>query len=507
MRKLTLQLILFILGSLTLFYAAIVLVYASSSYELGINSLFTPVVIGYSRGEDGREKIGDLQSGDKIVKVGELPIHIWSDLLRAPGVITLSLENHPAPEWIRDDPITEQRFVRVEYERPGDPQTRQTWCALCPVPMREIVPSVLWLFLKGALFVVGALVYWKRPHDEAALRFYILCVVTLGAYIGGYHWTHILPQPALVIVFMICAILLPVASLHFYLVFPRKKRWLQEYPRRMLLAVYGLPLCTLAGLIGFYGYIRIVPSDLALRDYFPWMVYLCFVVVTLWYIACNISLVHSWRTVQDPMELKQVRCILFGIVLSSVPIAYSLYIVIMRPEEFADGEVTWPMFLASFIVTCAFAIGMTRYRLMELDTIINSSVGYFFVSFLAGLMYYGVVFVGTFFFSRFLSYPTLPAALTVSTTALLFVVALDLARNRFIQALDRRSAVGRPLVDDDCRVAQCRARLRLASARRNGNLSSCGSSRWTAWRTGIGHRRSACRKLEEGARSGNPHKA
>ena len=138
------------------------------------------------------------------------------------------------------------------------------------------------------------------------------------------------------------------------------------------------------------------------------------------------------------MERKQVRCILFGVCFSHIPIGLSFYIVLFEPARFVEGAVTWPMFGASLIVTLAFAIGMTRYRLLELDKIITSGMGYFLVSFLAGLMYYGVVFVGTLFYDRVIENSTLPAALTVSTAALLFVLILDKARSRFQKALDRR---------------------------------------------------------------------
>jgi transcriptional regulator with GAF, ATPase, and Fis domain len=159
------------------------------------------------------------------------------------------------------------------------------------------------------------------------------------------------------------------------------------------------------------------------------------------------ALFHGMRTVQDGMERKQARCILIGVFFSHIPIAHSLYIVLLEPDKFVDGAVTWPMFGASLIVTIAFAIGMTRYRLLELDKIISSSMGYFLVSFLAGLMYYGVVFVGTLFYNPFVTNPTLPAALTVSTTALLFVLLLDLARSRVQRALDRRFSRSKSQLD------------------------------------------------------------
>jgi transcriptional regulator with GAF, ATPase, and Fis domain len=133
-----------------------------------------------------------------------------------------------------------------------------------------------------------------------------------------------------------------------------------------------------------------------------------------------------------------VRCIVTGVLFSYFPIGWSLYIVFFDEARFVEGGATWPMFGASLIVTIAFAIGMTRYRLMELDKIITSGMGYALVSVLAGLMYYAVVFVGTLFYGQFISSSTLPAALTVSTAALLFVLALDAARNRIQAAVDRR---------------------------------------------------------------------
>ncbi len=96
------------------------------------------------------------------------------------------------------------------------------------------------------------------------------------------------------------------------------------------------------------------------------------------------------------------------------------------------------MFGASACLTGAFAIGITRYRLMELDKIITSGVGYFLISFLAGLAYYAVVFLGTLVFNQFIAGPKLSEALTVSTTALVLMLVLDLARTRFKKALDRR---------------------------------------------------------------------
>jgi transcriptional regulator with GAF, ATPase, and Fis domain len=96
------------------------------------------------------------------------------------------------------------------------------------------------------------------------------------------------------------------------------------------------------------------------------------------------------------------------------------------------------MFLASLLVTAAYAVSIMRYRLMQLDKILSSGVVYFLLSFIAGLVYYGVAFVVLFLVnSRGGEWPSLLQAFVVSGTALVLLLALDLARGRLKNALDR----------------------------------------------------------------------
>src|SRR5262249_28745129 len=136
-----------------------------------------------------------------------------------------------------------------------DAEPHRVWCRLGPAPVETLVPSVLWFFLKIGLFAVGAIVFWKRPEDRSAAQFFVLCIVSFGAYMGGYHWSRIVTQPVLFVVFIVCSVLLPAVSLHFYLLFPRPKEFLERRPRTTLLAVYGPALLFLLLLLS--GYLRI----------------------------------------------------------------------------------------------------------------------------------------------------------------------------------------------------------------------------------------------------------
>ncbi|HWY86593.1 MAG TPA: GAF domain-containing protein, partial [Gemmataceae bacterium] len=447
--------LLILAGILAFAYAVVILIYVQSIPDIGLRSAFRPNIMGQAKPFEGARP----EEGDEVTMVGDIEIKTWADLLNAPFHLRDSLrgisgtelapefaELAPLPAWAKKVSVegTEATAVRVAFRKPGANVSLECWCVLGKLPLQDLVPSILWFILEVMLFSVGALVLWKRPTDTAAAQFFLLCIVTLGAFMGGYHWSHIATQPSLLLVFMVCAVLLPVVSLHFYFLFPKKKRWLGTHPKLTLAIIYGPPIVFLVTLMILYFRLRWLVQSQAdsepIKDAFDLLrhainVYLA--VAAVWYVACVVSLVHSFWTVADPTERNQVKWILYGATLALFPISYSLYLAIWEPDAFGAGAATWPMFGASACLTAAFAISITRYRLMELDKIISSGVGYFLVSFLAGLAYYAVVFIGTLIFTQSIAHP-FSAALTVSSTALVLMLALDLARTRFQRALDRR---------------------------------------------------------------------
>ncbi len=438
-------------------YGITVLFYVQAIPEIGLTTAFSPAIQGPPRIYAGpRPEVGDV-----VEKIGETPVGTWADVLHAPFKLRDQLHSiSELPNWAKTVTIDgdQATVVKVQFRRAGATHTYESWCVFGSLPLEELVPSLAWFFLMLSLFLVGALVLWKRPTDDAAVQFFLLCVVTLGAFMGGYHWARIATQPILLLIFIVCAVMLPVASLHFYLVFPRKKSWLTSNPRRTLATIYGPPIAFLTILLIFYLRVRgLVQARAALGadadpiqaqamlaatlDAFELVrktVYVYLGVAAVYYLGCVFALVNSFRTAADSMERNQVKWILYGAVASLFPITYSWYLAVWRPDVFASGGATWPMFAASACLTLAFAVSITRYRMMELDKIISSGMGYFLISFLAGLMYYGVVFVGTLIFNQVIASPPWFEAIAVSTTALLLMLVLDLARTRFKKILDRR---------------------------------------------------------------------
>jgi transcriptional regulator with PAS, ATPase and Fis domain len=468
-------------------YLLCVVVYGYRVPDIGLYWLLSPEVSGVEDKYITAKPVPDLR-GCRVQQIGPSTIRNFPGIIRA----LRDLDPSEAGPYHRIDDGQEQVLVRLQ---PPDSEEEpvEVWCFV-DRSLESLLPSILWLLLKGSLFLVGLLVYWKRPHDRSAAQFFVLSFVTVGAYMGGYHWWRIVPWPALILVFMVCGIVLPAVNLHFYLVFPRPKAILQRHPRWTLGITYGVPLVFLAVIIGSYFHTRSLIQDSGaarathqvvqealqtvqgtnpglgdaaavwqagsaaaaemnqtvgegLRQLGTFiLVYMRLAV--LWYVVSIVCLLHSYWTAADATERNQVKCIFFGSLLALIPISYSLYLVLYHPDAFAKGKATWPMFAGSLCITAAYAVSITRYRLMQLDQIFTSGMVYFLISFLAGLIYYVVVFVAMVVVGQGGTGPSLGNALAVSTTALVLTLVLELARGRLQKVLDRRFRREKHHLDD-----------------------------------------------------------
>ncbi|MCS7046023.1 MAG: sigma 54-interacting transcriptional regulator [Gemmataceae bacterium] len=457
MNRLLVRRLLFLIpGLVILAYALAILIWVQILPDLGLRTAFSTQLRDTSRLHYVEGKIPDRAY---IARIGPLTrIETWVHVLKAPAEINRLRPTEGAladvyPSWAKRERVNGEReddLIKIWLsDQQGGTPCATAWCVLGNIPFDEQIPSLLWFALKACLFAVGGLVFWKRPYDPAATRFYVLCVVTLGAYLGGYHWTNIATIPWMLLVFMVCAVMLPAVNLHFNLSFPRPKPFQQRHPWITAAAVYGVPAVFLAAMIAEYLLLRAAernqdPSAAAYYGPLLTTIFVYFGVAAVWYLLSVAALLHSWRTVSDSTEKNQVKWIFFAAVLALVPISYSVLLAWLDPDAFSAGGATWPMFAVSVCFTVAFAVAITRYRLMELDKIISSSVGYFLVSFLAVVVYY---FVGAVIFSRVLTGTSIAEVLTVSTTALLLMLVVDVFRSRLTRALDRRLSRNKTQLD------------------------------------------------------------
>jgi len=414
---------------LVLFYSIAVIVMVAWMGDIGIRCVFSTEV--REAIPEGYEWIGKRpRPGDTLRKIGDFEIRNYIDYVRAMRAIGQRVGQKVAVSWEgRDGEGRRTSQARVVYR-----------------PLGTYIWSLIWFSQEMLIFAVGGLVFWKRPHDASARLFFWLCIVTVGAYMGGYHWTEIVSEPALIYPFAAFALFVPVVNLHFYLVFPRLNPIFAVYRRGVLGAMYGIPLAYLAALWGamyetrwlaLHGEGGRVQAALRLvRGLALGYIALAVVIFGL----CILCLATSYRSARTRAERNQVRWILLASLIASVLIGYLLRQTWFDPSTLGRDSGAWPMFGVSLLYTLAYALSIMRYKLMQVEEIINRGVLYFVLSVTAGLLYSGVLLLSGLVIGNQFSavHQTWRGAMVAGVTVIVILIVSEVARERFQKAIDRR---------------------------------------------------------------------
>ena len=416
-------------GTLAILYCIVVLTYVATSPDLRIRCLLLDstrpsdlpasvqgvIMRKVELAHDGvAPHLPVPAEGDILTQMAEGPVHSFfdfsrqiSNLRRAPLKANGQLPEGAdiaelmdvAPELIQDSSMV--RWVRLEFYTPSqstDSETPSTWVRketyvqVQDIPTSDIVLSLAWFLLQLGVFAVSALAVWRRQEDRSAVLFFGMCIVTLVAFVGGFHWWLVAGSLWLNIPFIICGVLLPVVSLHFFLAYPRLRFPLTTHSRPTLWVGYSMPLAS--GLLlllvleraRWFSRFGDDASALAsmksclllirvLIDVFLAFAGACF-------LALLVVLAHSRRITRHPIEKNQLEWLLWAGLLATVPVGYTLVLALSNNNdhrvEFALGWTTrFSMFLASLSFLCAYAVGIIRHKLMLIDELVSRGLMFY----------------------------------------------------------------------------------------------------------------------------------
>jgi transcriptional regulator with GAF, ATPase, and Fis domain len=344
------------------------------------------------------------RSGDRLVEIAREPVSTFlhfaqrmfdlrSAEVRLGGSVQsrrdlLDQANLPPEEADMLPEVVEfdgERLVEVKYLRDG--KLLRGWLPLHSLPWQEVAQTFIWFLLEFGIFAVGALAFWSRPFDRQARVFYAMCIVTLGGFVGGYHWWMIAGSLWLTVPFVICAMLVPVVTLHFFLVYPEPKPPLASHPAWTMLALYTVPVLWTGGLIGLLefawwvfaqnGTDARIPQVLQLLDE---GIFIYLGIAAGYFLTTLVALANSFFTTRNAILHSQVKWILWAAVVATLPVGHSLYLAHFQKERFALGAASLPMFTASLLFMLAYAVGIVRYKLMLIDQILSRGMVYYMLS-------------------------------------------------------------------------------------------------------------------------------
>lgn len=428
---------------LALTYTLGVLTQVSLAPTLGINCLFSTRLLSLDNSYLDPTNQTAPPDGGQIVSLGGQPVTTWPSLLRL-------LAN-------ADQLTNEQGLIPLVVGTASGEQ--QTVTLLPREPhLGNLAPTLAWLVPKLALVVVAGALLWRSPHSIPR-QFFLLSLSSLIAYLGGFHWTRIAPNPWIFVPFLLAAAYLPVVSLHFNFIFPRQNPF---YSRHRVATLFGLYLPpTLFFVYGLVEYWHIKGLSLAARDpegillveeSLKWLanaIHLYMAFGFLCFLGGIWSLLASYQRATNETEKNQVKWILYGAFGSTVPLSYSMYLVFLDPDRFGQGGAIWPMFIASLFMTVAYSISLTGYGLMQIDRMLSTGFLRFLTSALVGAGYYLVVLLTFLIVSQVgMVDHSWPQAIAGGLAALLIAILLDIARSRLKRLLDRRLRRDRQILEE-----------------------------------------------------------
>ena len=233
-RRTTLRVLWMGCSFLVLLYSVAVLTHVAGMGTIGVRCMFgTKLEEEIPADYDWRFERPRI--GDSLLAIGGFDIRekSYSDYIRAFRSLS--------------DQIGKTINVRWRDQNTGEIHTASV---LVQRPLLDLLPVIRLVSPRAADLRDRGRVFWKRPEDASARVFFAVCITTVGAFMGGYHWTEIVIDPLLIYLFALFAVFVPVVNLHFFLVFPRANPVLVRHGWWVLGALYGISTAYLGALWG-----------------------------------------------------------------------------------------------------------------------------------------------------------------------------------------------------------------------------------------------------------------
>ncbi len=357
------------------------------------------------------ERPGGLQVADVIVRAG----------------------GYTADEWLRGAPRGREWRTggTVTYEILRDGQARTLSIRLTPIPFGAILAR-WWpqLVVSLAVLFIGSFVFWRR-HDELAARVLMVFCTTLAVQLwcDAYNFQFSLLPWRWAFRFHLflehVTFSLNYASIcHFTLIFPASHPLVQRFPRGTPLVLYlSNPLAIVVAML-----LSPTPNQaLSIGNRIS-------ILVTLVQLGLGIAAgIRSLRTARDPVSRAQMRWLLWAVGVGftvAVP-GYILPLLLIGRPLIPNPVVM----LLTIIIPFAYAIAILRYRLFDIEVIINRTLVYGSLTALLVGCYLILVRVLTVFAERVLRRQDEP--LVVFVAALSIALAFDPLRRRVQALIDR----------------------------------------------------------------------
>jgi signal transduction histidine kinase len=292
-------------------------------------------------GKEGQQ--AGFQAGDHLLQVGGEDIRSFLDYRKA--------LNRQKPD----------RTVMLTVERGGTtltlPASVKTEQAGILLILRQLVAS--------AFLAIGTLVILQVP-DSKVTRLFFVTVFALGLYFALQRTE----TTGLVYIQAVALTLTPGLTIHFFLTFPEERSvartqwWFLLYVPSLILMALAVGAFTrsLAQRVGVY----LAPAY--------WnTINVSFAYLGLSAVVGLVSLGYSYTTTDRPVVKRQIQWIMLGLSSAVVTNVIDIVLTVTKSQTY---EATTLLLLGTLPLPVTFAFAILRYRLLDIDLVVNRSAVY-----------------------------------------------------------------------------------------------------------------------------------
>ena len=274
---------------------------------------------------------------------------------------------------------------------------------------------------------VGFLIFWRRSDDWLALLAAFFLVMFNITNSGNTASALALAYPILALPLSLVNFLGQVSLLVFFLLFPNGRlvpRWMGPF---LLLAILEQFLSTFPSVASPFN-----------ANWPAWLNWLIPLVV---YGAVIYSQIYRYRRVSTPVQRQQTKWIILGVAAGVVVAIGILAIGSFIPPSAASNNLgtmiffitVWP--IAFLLIPLSIGFSILRYRLYDIDVLINRTLVYGSLTALLALLYFVLIFALQSLFQG-MFHQNNAVAIVVST--LVIAALFQPLRHRIQAIIDRR---------------------------------------------------------------------
>jgi hypothetical protein len=270
-------------------------------------------------------------------------------------------------------------------------------------------------------FAIGAVIFWRKPRDRTALVVSLMLVTWGAAFFVPYPLLDL--PPLWTLLAQTVSFVGSVLLILFLYLFPNGR------------FVPGWTLWPAAAWVaGFILANYFYDSVIRVFDYplLNTLAVICFVGITAY------AQVYRYRRVSTPVQRLQTRWVVFGIVAALGGVCVLVVLDLIVPGAvMASVFGSTALFLFAFLMPLSIGVAVLRYRLFDIDVLINRTLVYGSLTVTLATVYLGSVVATQFLFRTFTGQEQQPQlAVVVSTLAIAAI--FNPLRHRLQNIIDRR---------------------------------------------------------------------